>query len=227
MAEQLRLPPTAAQPAQAAGEAGQDVAAGHAAPPGYNPGVEHLRRSEFKRLQGRVYAGGRSHEGTMRHNITEGLSVLTSLQTCLPSLKQRTQLHLQPDHHGPQTHCRLCGCCALLRAAAGRGAAGAQVHARCLPVHAGLSASSRPQAVTLQYLSTLHHPPAHLHPLHPLHPLRPFRSSSLHGNPHSEAGWAPDNRSAAADAARLATLRWCNADPEHYCCIFTAGATGV
>ena len=65
------------------------------------------------------------------------------------------------------------------------------------------------------------HPPAHLHPLHP------FRSSSLHGNPHSEAGWAPENRSAAADAARLATLRWCNADPEHYCCIFTAGATGA
>ena len=52
-------------------------------------------------------------------------------------------------------------------------------------------------------------------------------STSLHGNPHSEAGWAPESRSAAADAARLATLRWCNADPEHYCCIFTAGATGA
>lgn len=52
-----------------------------------------------------------------------------------------------------------------------------------------------------------------------------FCSSSLHGNPHSEAGWG-ECRSAAADAARWATLRMCNADPEQYACIFTAGATG-
>lgn len=51
-------------------------------------------------------------------------------------------------------------------------------------------------------------------------------SSSLHGNPHSEAGWG-ESRSAVADAARLATLRMCNADPEQYVCIFTAGATGA
>ena len=49
----------------------------------------------------------------------------------------------------------------------------------------------------------------------------------LHGNPHSEAGWAPESRGAAAAAARLATLRMCGADPEQYDCIFTAGATGA
>lgn len=49
--------------------------------------------------------------------------------------------------------------------------------------------------------------------------------SSLHSNPHSEAGWG-ESRSGAADAARLATLQLCNADPELYHCIFTAGATG-
>lgn len=50
-------------------------------------------------------------------------------------------------------------------------------------------------------------------------------SSSLHGNPHSEAGWG-ESRSAAADAARLLTLQACGADTEQYECIFTSGATG-
>jgi hypothetical protein len=49
--------------------------------------------------------------------------------------------------------------------------------------------------------------------------------SGLHGNPHSEAGWG-ECRGGAAEAARLATLRMCGADPELYNCIFTAGATG-
>jgi hypothetical protein len=52
------------------------------------------------------------------------------------------------------------------------------------------------------------------------------RRGSLLGNPHSEAGWAPEDKGSAAAAARLLTLRMCNADPERYTCIFTSGATG-
>ncbi|KAI3430783.1 hypothetical protein D9Q98_009195 [Chlorella vulgaris] len=52
-------------------------------------------------------------------------------------------------------------------------------------------------------------------------------SGSLLGNPHSEAGWAPEDKGSAAAAARLLTLRMCNADPERYTCIFTSGATAA
>ena len=63
-------------------------------------------------------------------------------------------------------------------------------------------------------------------PTYPPSPLTPHCRSSLHGNPHSEAGWG-EARGGAADAARLATLAACNADPERYCVVFTSGATGA
>ncbi len=47
--------PTEAQ--QAAGDLEQGGLAQLPLPPGYNPAVEQLRASEFKRLEGRVYAG--------------------------------------------------------------------------------------------------------------------------------------------------------------------------
>ena len=56
---QRRQLPAAAEPEpeQAGSEAGQDSPATREVPPGYNSGVEQQRRTEFKRLQGRVYAG--------------------------------------------------------------------------------------------------------------------------------------------------------------------------
>eukprot|EP00887_Chlorella_sp_A99_P004517 scaffold34.g4517.t1 len=53
-------------------------------------------------------------------------------------------------------------------------------------------------------------------------------STRLYGNPHSEAGWGEADAAAAAAAeARRLTLAMCNARPDEYECIFTAGATAA
>lgn len=51
--------------------------------------------------------------------------------------------------------------------------------------------------------------------------------STLHGNPHSSYGWAQHASEAAAERVRQLTLALCQADPQHYECVLTSGATGA
>ncbi len=52
-------------------------------------------------------------------------------------------------------------------------------------------------------------------------------SANVFGNPHTEAGGGNDASTAAAEAARAATLAVCRARPQEYTCVFTSGATGA